>query len=268
MRCADATQVIQPRAAPTGAQQRGATPPAAGRSEETGPKVALFDLDGTITRRDTYLAYLLGFLARHPRRLRRAATLPFAVALYFARLRDNSWLKVTFLRAVLGGMEVRSLAGWTEQFLDRMCRHGLRPGALEAISVHRAAGHHLVLVTASLHFYAEPLGARLGLDAVICTRAVVDGQGRLTGELEGANCYGVQKLRCAQDYLQSLGCRSATVLYTDHHSDLPLLRSVDRPVAVNPTRQLRAAAARLGIPIEDWGTRLGGTTRRPAMPLT
>ena len=28
----------------------------------------MFDLDGTITRRDTYLAYLLGFLGRHPER--------------------------------------------------------------------------------------------------------------------------------------------------------------------------------------------------------
>ncbi len=43
---------------------------------------------------------------------------------------------------------------------------------------------------------------------------------------------------------------------TDQHTDLPLLRYVHCPVAVNPPRQLRAMAVRL-IPIQDWNDRTG-----------
>jgi HAD superfamily hydrolase (TIGR01490 family) len=214
--------------------------------------VALFDLDGTITRRDTYLAYLLGFLARHPARLLRAAPLPLAVVRYLIGERDNSWLKTTFLRAVLGGTPRRLLASWTEVFLDRVLRSGLRPGALKAIERHRTAGHRLILVTASLDFYAKPLGRRLGFDGVLCTRAAYDAEGRVTGALAGENCHGEGKLRRVQRYLAEEATGLPVICYSDHHADLPLLGFATEPVAVNPSRRLKRVAIRRKITIEDW----------------
>jgi phosphatidylglycerophosphatase C len=218
-----------------------------------GGTIALFDLDGTITRRETYIAYLIGFLARHPGRLARAAPLAGALGLYAAGQRDNRWLKTTFLRTILGGLELRALEAWTEFFLDRLLERGLRPRALEVIEQHRAAGDRILLVTASLSFYAEPLGRRLGFDEVLCTRAAVDGTGRLTGELEGGNCYGAKKLRRVQDYLRDGAPGPPATFYTDHQADLPLLQFVERPIVVSPTRRMRRTATRLGIAIEDWG---------------
>jgi haloacid dehalogenase-like hydrolase len=126
----------------------------------TAGTVALFDLDGTITRRGTYISYLLGFLARHPERWPRAAPLPLAVVCHLACWRDITWLKTTLLRAVLGGVPRSRLESWTDSFLDRVLSVGLRAGALKAIERYRGAGHRVVLVTASLNFYAESLGRR------------------------------------------------------------------------------------------------------------
>lgn len=223
--------------------------------------VALFDLDGTITRRDTYLAYLLGFLVRHPTRLPRALPLPLAVAAHLAGWRDNTWLKTRFLGAVLGGVTRSSLRAWTEVFLERALRTGLRGRAPEVIARHRAAGDRLILVTASLDFYAEPLAERLGLDEVICTRAALDGAGRLTGELDGGNCYGAAKLQRVRQLLEGQCGQRMIACYSDHHTDLPLLRFAHRPIAVNPTRQLRQAAIRLAMPIEDWDAQPRASTR-------
>jgi phosphatidylglycerophosphatase C len=214
--------------------------------------VALFDLDGTITLRDAYLAYLLGFLLRHPERLLRAAPLPFAVLRHFAGQRDNTWLKTTFLRAILSRVPRHVLESWTESFLDRVLANGLRPGARKAIERHRAAGHRLVMVTASLDFYAEPLSRRLGFDAVLCTRAAYDAEGRVTGALDGDNCYGECKLRQVERYLAEEAAGLPVICYSDHHADLPLLRFATEPVAVNPSRRLKGAALRQGITIEDW----------------
>jgi phosphatidylglycerophosphatase C len=218
-----------------------------------GGTIALFDLDGTITRREIYIAYLLGFLARHPGRLARGAPLAGVLGLYAAGQRDNRWLKTTFLRTILGGLELSALEAWTEVFLDRLLERGLRPRALEVIEGHRVAGDRILLVTASLSFYAEPLGRRLGFDEVLCTRAAVDGAGRLTGELEGGNCYGAKKLRRVQDYLRDGAPGRPATFYTDHQADLPLLQFVERPIVVSPTRRMRRTATRLGIAIEDWG---------------
>ena len=214
--------------------------------------VALFDLDGTITRRDTYLAYLLGFLARHPERWPRAARLPFAVLWHLVGWRSNTWLKTTFLRSVLGGVPRDRLQSWTDSFLDTVLSVGLRSGAFQAIARHRAAGHKLVLVTASLEFYAEPLGRRLGFDAVLCTRAAYDAEGRVTGALDGDNCYGLDKLRRVQHYLAAEAAGLPVICYSDHHEDLPLLRFATKAVAVNPTRKMRQFAMKFDIAIEDW----------------
>jgi phosphatidylglycerophosphatase C len=223
---------------------------AAGTAPPAGT-IVLFDLDGTITRRDTYLVYLLGYLRRHPWRLLRALGLPFAVGLYALRLRNNTWLKTTFLGAVLGGLPRDSLTGWTEAFVGRVLERDLRPGAARRIEALQGAGVRLVLVTASFDFYAEPLARRLGFERVFCTRAEVDPEGRLTGSLAGSNCYGEQKRAVVRAWIEREAA-SLVWFYSDHHSDLSLLRAVDRPVAVNPTPKLRRAALELGIPIEDW----------------
>jgi phosphoserine phosphatase len=48
--------------------------------------------------------------------------------------------------------------------------------------------------------------------------------------------------------------------YADSHSDLPLLRAVGNPVAVNPDVSLFRVARRRRWPIEDW-KRVKGTPR-------
>ena len=60
--------------------------------------VAIFDLDNTITYKDTYLAFLFKLLRDHPLRLFNCVKLPVAVLLYKTGRRDNSWLKETFLQ--------------------------------------------------------------------------------------------------------------------------------------------------------------------------
>ncbi|HSA79714.1 MAG TPA: HAD-IB family hydrolase [Geminicoccaceae bacterium] len=156
------------------------------------------------------------------------------------------------MRAILGGTPRSLLAAWTEVFLDRVLERGLRPGALKAIERHRTAGHRLVMVTASLDSHAEPLSRRLGFDVVLCTRAAYDAEGRVTGALDGENCYGEGKLRRVQRYLAEATAGLPIVCYSDHHADLPLLGFATEPVAVNPSRRLKRVALRQGITIENW----------------
>lgn len=215
------------------------------------PTVAIFDLDGTITKRDTYVAYLLGFLLANPHRVLRGLHLPFAVLLYALKFRDNSWLKVTFLRGLLGNMPRTAIDRWTSRFVDRVCRNGCRAGALKCLREHKKKGHRVILATASLDVYVIPIARSLGFDDVICTEIEWDSKQRITGRLKRGNCHGLNKLNCvrASGYLSG---RYHTVAYSDHHSDLPLLLGVDTGIAVHPTRKLQKAADYENLEIAYW----------------
>ena len=108
------------------------------------------------------------------------------------------------------------------------------------------------MVTASLDFYVEELGRRLGFETVLCTRSSWDESVKLSGELEGDNCYGRAKLARLEDYFGDRRKDWLTIGYSDHHSDLPLLSWVDTAVAVNPTAKLRKLAKMNGYEIQDW----------------
>jgi HAD superfamily hydrolase (TIGR01490 family) len=216
------------------------------------PAIAVFDLDGTITRNDTYLAYCLGYLRYRPMRAPRAWSLPLSVCAFKAGLRDNTWLKVAFLTAIFGGLPRARVDEWTDLFVRTTIGQAVRRGAAQRIAAHQRAGDRLILASASLDLYVDPLARQLGFSESIATRAAWSEDGRLTGQLAGGNLYGPGKLARLRDLLDAERDGREVIAYTDHHSDLALLRWSDRPVAVNPTRRLLAAAQGDGIAVERW----------------
>ena len=213
--------------------------------------IAIFDLDKTITDRDTFACFLLGYLKREPRLWLHTIGLPWALLRYGLLGKDNGWLKERFLNAILGGHPRSALVSWIDEFVATLLASGVRPGARDAIALHRAAGDELVLATASLDFYVEKIGAGLGFDKVISTPAEWCPSETLSGKLAGANCYGGEKLRRVKVAYASR--RRRTVAYSDHQADLPLLTWAELGVAVNPTPRLAREAARHGLKVVDWG---------------
>ena len=156
--------------------------------------LAAFDLDGTLTRRDTLRPFLLRAIGRD--RTYRAL---FACSVPLARAaarggphRDIA--KVAVLQKTLGGLPLATLAEIAEPFADHVVAHGLRPDVRARVEWHREQGHELVLVSASPELYVTPIGRRLGFDAVLATRLEVDTDGCLTGRLLGTNCRGPEKV--------------------------------------------------------------------------
>ena len=134
------------------------------------PSVALFDLDGTLTWRDTLLPFLGGYVLRHPVRLLRLWRLVPALIGYLARGRDRGRLKSTVIRAVMGGERRDLIEAWAESFVLALEPHRrFRSGALAALQAHRAAGDHLVLLSASPDLYVPRIGRLLGFERTLCT---------------------------------------------------------------------------------------------------
>jgi len=124
--------------------------------------------------------------------------------------------------------------------------------AIVLIEGHRAAGRLVYLVSASPEEIVAPLAEHLGLDGIIASRALIDAEGRYTGEV-GFYCYGENKVEAITELaaLMSIDL-SQSYAYSDSATDLPMLEAVGHPIAVNPDRELTRAALRNGWPIVEF----------------
>jgi len=211
-------------------------------------RIAVFDLDGTITRRDTFPPYLRGWLRGHPRAgFRRHALASLA---RFVLDRDRGRLKSGLLRAGMGGATSGDVSAWTAEFVASLGPAEFCPGALEAIARHRHAGDRLVLLSASVDLYVPAIGRRLGFAETICTE-VAWRDGRLDGALATLNRRATEKLRCVEA-LRGRYPGAVVAAYGNARSDFPHLKGVEEPLLVNAGAGLRRAAEKIGIPTAEW----------------
>ncbi len=198
-------------------------------------RIAAFDFDGTLTRRDTLLPFLVRVCG------------PLAVAKAFwtiapgtvrSRVRPSSGglhhrdsSKAALLHALLAG---RDAAWFTEAGTDfaRGLPRRIRPEMAEQVAWHRAQGHELVLVSASLLTYLEPFAAAQGFDHVIAVGLEVSADGTLTGALTRPNVRGPEKAVRLREWLEG---QSPAMLwgYGNSSGDRELLAMSDVPVWVN-----------------------------------
>jgi phosphatidylglycerophosphatase C len=208
-------------------------------------RLVVFDLDGTITRSDTLLPYVAGYLARTPWRLLRLLAVMPALLLHLLGRIDRGALKAALLRHTLGGETRAALDAWSTQFVARLLTTGVRREAMSAIDAHRRAGDRLVLMSASPDLYVPAIGRELGFSESVSTGVRWDGE-RLNGSLATPNRRGEEKSRCLEGLKREYpGLR--TVAYGNSASDLPHLRLVDEPRLVNASPWAVRKAARAGI---------------------
>ncbi|MBS1200842.1 MAG: HAD-superfamily subfamily PSPase-like protein [Proteobacteria bacterium] len=216
----------------------------------TTHRVAVFDLDGTITRHDTLVPFLTGWAARHPGQLWHLWRLPFTLSRFALGLSDRGVLKSSLIRQLMKGAAHDEVCAWAEEFCRSRLPALLNPGALAAIERHRAAGDRLVLLSASVDLYVPAIGRRLGFDEAICT-GLSWSNGALEGHLTTDNRRGEEKRRCIEQIRARFpGARIAA--YGNAVSDFTHLAAADEPLVVNANAATRRRAASLGLACEDW----------------
>lgn len=221
-------------------------------------RVAMYDMDRTITRSGTYSGFLMHVARRRQQwRLLLLPLVGVAGLAYAARLIDRSRLKAINLRLLVGKRFRRSeIAPLAESYADQVIARGLHSAALEQIAADREAGYRLLLATASFHLYVDAIAQRLGIDDVLATRLdEPDDAGHIHARLAGDNCYGEAKFARISDWLTANAItRDAAHIraYSDHVSDHPMLHFADEAVATTPSRRLKRLAPRMGWQVVDW----------------
>lgn len=215
------------------------------------PRIVVFDLDVTLTRYDTFLPFVVGYLRHHRRRRSLALWRVPLSLLKFWRWGDRTWVKTQMLRAFMGGEPRARISDWVERFVDELLDDAMREQGLAQLRQYQESGVRVILASASFDIYVKRIAEKLGIPEVLATRAAWNGRRRLVG-MDGENCRDHEKLRRvkAMDHMPDDGVGVAA--YSDSHADLPLLTWAEQGVAVCPSKRLFHQVGGLGLEIARW----------------
>ncbi|WP_436794526.1 HAD family hydrolase [Actinospongicola halichondriae] len=221
-------------------------------------EAAFFDLDKTVIARPSMVAFG-GPLRREglvSRRLLLRAL--WAQLIYLTLGADEGRLEKVRDAAlrVSKGWEQRKISALVRETLAEVVDPIVYDEALDLIRMHQDAGRKVFIVSASPEEIVAPLAQYLGADEAIATRAVLDDDGRYTGEVE-LYCYGPEKARILLEVAERDGIDlSASYAYSDSGTDVPMLAAVGHGVAVNPDRDLVRAAKEHGWEVVHFSNRV------------
>lgn len=143
---------------------------------------------------------------------------------------------------------------WHRDYLQERVLPMISNRARALVEDHRQQGDVLVIITATNRFVTAPIATEFGIGNLLATEPEVNTDGEFTGKTVGTPCFQAGKIERLRHWLQEQQLdwqRSlqGSTFYSDSYNDLPLLETVDFPVAVNPDERLRAHATSKGWPI-------------------
>ncbi len=223
-------------------------------------RFAVFDLDETITTHGTWGRFVSQSVKGRPLKLIGLwARAGIGQILYKFGPKERISVKRGMLRWSLSGQSRVKLEDLAERFADEEIKSGLRPGAVRQIERHRAAGDHILIASAGADLVVEAIAKRLGIDTVISTKLAWEGEGDsqvCARDFGSENCYGPGKLdrlrKCLETFDDFQRSAAHITVYSDSHSDLPVMKYADKGVSVNGDSKLQKAAELYGFEIVDW----------------
>jgi HAD superfamily hydrolase (TIGR01490 family) len=229
---------------------------------------AFFDVDNTLMRGASIYHFARGLAARKMFGPRDLARMTWG-QLYFRFLGTENPDHIDAARqaalAFVAGHSVADIVALGEEIYDDTMADRIWEGARELTQRHLNAGQRVWLVTATPVELASILSRRLGLTGALGTVAeTVDGV--YTGCLVGGLLHGEAKAAA----IRALAVREGLDLarcaaYSDSFNDMPMLKLVGHPNAVNPDTPLRAEARSRGWPVHDF--RSGRRVTMIALPV-
>lgn len=188
--------------------------------------IAIFDFDGTITRKDTLLEFIRfakGNVSFYKGLLRNI----FILIAFKLKIYPNWKAKQKIFAYFFKGMTLVEFNKTCEFFFEKKHEELLYASAIKQIQTYVAKHVDVIIVSASIENWVVPFGRYLKVNQVIGTRIETDANGFLTGRFLTANCYGIEKVQRLKDVLPDRAS-CYLIAYGDSKGDRELLKYADK----------------------------------------
>lgn len=139
-----------------------------------------------------------------------------------------------------------------DEYVATIIRPMITKKAKDLVNEHRSQGDQLLIITATNSFITKPIAALFGIEELIGTD-LEEINNQFTGKIKGVASFQEGKVTRLNQWLDekhlTLAQFDKTFFYSDSKNDLPLLRIVSHPVAVNPDATLNTEAKKNNWPI-------------------
>lgn len=144
----------------------------------------------------------------------------------------------------LSRLPLSELQAIRQAFVTDIIEPMIAKQARQQVDQHRQQGHKLAIITATNSFVTRPIADLFGIDYLLATEPKIV-NGKFTQVIDGTPCFQEGKVERFNAW-RGDHTLAGSYFYSDSHNDLPLLRLVENPVAVDPDDQLKAEATANG----------------------
>ena len=123
-----------------------------------------------------------------------------------------------------------------EKYMKKVIRPMMTEKAQALVNQHKEHGDLCLVITATNSFVTKPIATAYGIEHLIGTEPeMINGQ--FTGNVSGVPSFQEGKVTRLNDWLSRRGQKikdfKTSYFYSDSHNDLPLMKLVTHPVAVD-----------------------------------
>ena len=156
-------------------------------------KLALFDVDYTITKKETLMEFYKYIVSRDIKNIKFLPRALYSGAMYGVGIYDEKRVKESFLKFI-ENIEEKELAILTKEFYHDRLSKILYKDAVDMIKKLKNEGYMVILISASPEFYIKEFYAIDEVDLIIGTRFKFE-NGKFIRSMDGNNCKGQEKVR-------------------------------------------------------------------------
>lgn len=197
-------------------------------------KLAIFDIDYTITKKETLMELFKYVIKKDRRNLKFLPRALYCGIMYSLKIYDERQVKEKFLKFI-DGIKEKELAKLVREFYDDKLQNILYEDALEMMRNLKGKGYDIYLISASPEFYINEFYAIKEVDKIIGTRFSFE-DGIFTRKMDGNNCKGEEKVNRLKEVLKEEDIEvdfKESYMFSDSLSDKPLLDLVGKPYLIN-----------------------------------
>jgi HAD superfamily hydrolase (TIGR01490 family) len=202
----------------------------------TTQNLALFDLDNTLLAGDSDYNWSLFLIGEG---LLDAKTHHDRNEQFYLDYKNGCLNIVEFLKFQLKPLSEHKKVFLDElhlKYMDKVIRPMMTAKAQALINQHKAAGDLCVVITATNSFVTKPIATAYGIEHLIGSDPEMV-NGEYTGGVAGVPSFQAGKITRINQFLtergQTLADFEVSYFYSDSHNDLPLMKLVTNPVAVD-----------------------------------